>query len=329
MAWIDVVFIAIIILFAIIGLVKGLFDSILSLIASVASVFLAFWASKPVAEFINKLADVNKFFEKFLVNNLGVTEEASKVSELASVCTLVLSMIIVFVLIKVAVWLLAKLFDSATANSTALSGMNRLLGLAFGAVKGFAIVLVVLCATAILGSNVDKIGTKVDDFLDDSKITLKTYNYVVEWVDDSLSDKLDDFVKELAEVSPKNEDSEPVTNYAELTKENTTEATFKDTAQVTDNSITITLISEKVEDGNVTIKFVYQLQLQKVISDTELGTNIASPINGNTWVNSGLEANTTYRVTMTIAYSVELAAGNQSATETIVFDLTTSETASV
>ena len=120
--WIDIVFIAIIIIFAIIGLVKGLFDSILSLCASVASIFLSFWASKPVAEFLNKLVDVNGFFRKFLENTLKVPETGvggHTLDQLASVCTIVLSMIIVFVLIKAAVWLLAKLFDSVSANSTA------------------------------------------------------------------------------------------------------------------------------------------------------------------------------------------------------------------
>lgn len=216
MAWIDIVFIGIIVVFAIIGLVKGLFDSILSLVASVASIFLAFWASKPVAAFLNKIADVNGFFEKFLVSNMGVSAEGANgqtLSELASVCTLALSVLIVFVLIKIAVWLLAKLFDSVTAQSTPGSGMDRLLGLVFGAAKGFAIVLVALGVTSIF-SMVPAFEANIDNFLNSSSITRGTYIYVDEWVENELEDKLDDFVRDLADYAHEPEAPQPK-NYAQ------------------------------------------------------------------------------------------------------------------
>lgn len=200
MHWIDIVFIAIIVIFAIIGLAKGFFDSLLSLFASVASIFLAFWASKPVAAFLNKLVDVNGFFEKLLLK-AGVSSNGiagHSLSQLASICTIIASMIIVYLLIKVAVWLLARLFDSATANSTALSGMNRLFGLLFGALQGFAMVLILLGLTSI-ASYIPSVETKVNDFLADSKITRGTYSYVNEWVKDELYQKLNEFVDSLAD----------------------------------------------------------------------------------------------------------------------------------
>lgn len=241
MAWIDIVFIAIIVIFAIVGLVKGLFDSILSLVASVASIFLAFWAGKPVAEFLNKMVGLNSFFEKALTS-IGISESGlanHSLQELASVCSLVLSMLIVFILIKVAVWLLAKLFDSVTANSTALSGMNRLLGLVFGAVKGFAIVLIVLGLTAVVSIYVTPVGTKVNNFLENSSITMKTYNYIEEWVDNDLRDKIDDFIHDLAKDAPKDEEESETTNYAEQAY---TQLNNKDiTTNVTDDGITYTL----------------------------------------------------------------------------------------
>lgn len=257
-AWIDIIFIAIVVIFAIVGIVKGLFDSLLSLVASVASIFLAFWASKPVAEFLNRVADVNQFFEKFLVEKNIIPEagmNGKTVEQWASICTVVLSIIIVYVLIKVAVWLLAKLFDSVTANSTAFSGMDRLLGMVFGAVQGFAVVLMVLGLASML-SFVPNLNTKIDNYLDkNSNFTLKTYHYVQEWVEDELQDKLDEFVEELAGKAPTNPTEEETTNYAQLayTQMNNLDIT---TGAVTDTTLNYTLPAQKhVEnaEGNIDV----------------------------------------------------------------------------
>ena len=272
MAWIDIVFIGIIVVFAIIGLVKGLFDSILSLVASVASIFLAFWASKPVAAFLNKIADVNEFFANFLVDKIGIPEtgvEGQTLEELAAICTLVLSVIIVFVLIKIAVWLLAKLFDSVTAQSTAASGINRLLGLAFGAVKGFAIVLIALGVTSI-ASMVPAFDTNINNFLADSGMTRGTYNYVDEWVEEELEDRLKDFVKDLAEYVELPE--EEGKNYAKLVYEGFDEATC---VAIEGQTATITLPEsiayESTEEGeqNITVVITWASTAQ-----VKLGTEV-------------------------------------------------------
>lgn len=277
MAWIDIVFIGIIVVFAIIGLVKGLFDSILSLVASVASIFLAFWASKPVAAFLNKIADVNEFFANFLVDKIGIPEtgvEGQTLEELAAICTLVLSVIIVFVLIKIAVWLLAKLFDSVTAQSTAASGINRLLGLAFGAVKGFAIVLIALGVTSI-ASMVPAFDTNINNFLADSGMTRGTYNYVDEWVEEELEDRLKDFVKDLAEYVELPE--EEGKNYAKLVYEGFDEATC---VAIEGQTATITLPEsiayESTEEGeqNITVVITWASTAQ-----VKLGTEVKDPKN--------------------------------------------------
>lgn len=296
MAWIDIVFIGIIVVFAIIGLVKGLFDSILSLVASVASIFLSFWASKPVAAFLNKMADVNGFFEKFLTDKLSIPAEGAygqTLSELASVCTLVLSMIIVFVLIKVAVWLLAKLFDSVTAQSTAASGMNRLLGLVFGAIKGFAIVIIALGITSVASIAFEK---QIDDFLADSSITRSTYNYVDEWVENELQDRLDDFIKDLADYAEVPE--EPVEkNYAEEVAKALDTTSY---AVVTGQNVTITLstsetyVSEDPAEQNINITIIWPATAS-VLFGTE--TQPAANVTDNTITFSDLTAGD-YTVTL-------------------------------
>ena len=240
-AWIDIIFIAIIVIFAIVGLVKGLFESILSLCASIASIFLAFWASQPVAEFLNRVADANKFFQKFLQETVKVPAEGlggRTLDQLASICTVVLSMVIVYVLIKVAVWLLTRLFDSVTANSTPLSGMNRLLGLVFGAAQGFAVGLMVLGMAAIMAF-VPKLGTNINNYLDqNSNFTLKTYHYVQEWVEDELKDSIDDFIDELAEKAPVTVEKDE-TDYAKAAYEEINNTDLTDLVE--DYSITYVL----------------------------------------------------------------------------------------
>lgn len=253
MHWIDIVFIAVILIFAIVGLVKGLFDSILSLCASVASVFLSFWAGKPVAAFLNKLVDVNGFFIKGLTS-MGITDTSVpnyNLDQLATICTIALSMVVVFVLIKVAVWLLAKLFDSVTASSTAASGLNRLLGLIFGAVQGFAIVLVALGVTSIV-SMVGPLDAKINTFLEPSKLTRGIYNYVDEWVQDDLSDKINEFVQDLSKTDLKPEIT--VTNYAEQAKESFDVNSIVVEDSVTDSGFKIdTTSSIKVENVDVSV----------------------------------------------------------------------------
>lgn len=321
--WIDIVFIAIIIIFAIIGLVKGLFDSILSLCASVASIFLSFWASKPVAEFLNKLVDVNGFFRKFLENTLKVPETGvggHTLDQLASVCTIVLSMIIVFVLIKAAVWLLAKLFDSVSANSTALSGMNRLFGLIFGAVQGFAVVLIILGLTSI-ASMVPAIDTKVNNFLDKSNITRHTYNYVNEWVNDELKDKIDDFINDLSKEDPTVEEK---VDYAEKAKTETNNESFVVTA--TDTTVSIAKVTEKQYE-NVTVTLTYSSIKLYATTDTEQTTQIAC-VDGDTAITANaLTPETSYTITFTVTFTSN-ATEPTTATQTYTLTFTTTATVS-
>ena len=60
MNWIDIVFIAILVVFAIIGLWRGLFDSLLGLISSGVALAIAIFTAKPVAKFLNKIPDYTK-----------------------------------------------------------------------------------------------------------------------------------------------------------------------------------------------------------------------------------------------------------------------------
>lgn len=196
MGWIDIVVIALVLISAIIGLSKGLFESILSIFGTVLSLFVAIWASKPVAGFLNSLANVDGFFANLLVKwgvadtsgNVTILFKTFKLADAASFVTLIASVILVFILIKLVIWLLAKLFDSATANNSALSGLNRLLGLIFGAAKGLLFVAFGF-AIASLVSQV-AFGTQIRAEIEKNKISNFVYKYVDDWVEENLEDQL-------------------------------------------------------------------------------------------------------------------------------------------
>ena len=198
MGWVDIVLIVIIVLCAIIGLAKGLFESILSIFSSVLSVVVAILVSKHVAAFINKLVDANKFFSDLLIKWGWISEEGATIfgkvytpEQIGNTCTIIISIIAVWILIKLAILLLSKLFDSATTSSSAISGLNRVLGLVFGAAKGFLIGCVGLGLAAILslcGVN------GVKDLMEKNKMSNFVYGYISEWVGTTLEDRIDDFL---------------------------------------------------------------------------------------------------------------------------------------
>lgn len=196
MGWVDIVFIVVLVLFAIIGLAKGLFESILGIFSSVLSVGVAIMVQKPVTALINKIVDTNKFFGDLLVNWGWISPEGTTafgktytVAQIGNACTVIVSIIAVWLLIKLAVLLLSKLFDSATTRSSALSGLNRVLGLVFGAAKGFIIVVVGLGLASVL--NICGV-SNINSTMEANPMSNFIYKYVNEWVGTTLEDRIDD-----------------------------------------------------------------------------------------------------------------------------------------
>ena len=94
---------------------------------------------------------------------------------LAGVISVVIATVAVFILLKIAVLLLSKLFDALTKNR-AISGIDRTLGLIFGLAKGALLVCIVL-GVAYLVAN-----TTVQGWIDNSTVTRWIYKYVTEFI---------------------------------------------------------------------------------------------------------------------------------------------------
>lgn len=198
MNWIDIVFIAILVLFAIIGVWRGLFDSLLALISSGVALTVAIFTAKSVAKFLNKTFKINSWFSKILTKSVGEggtitlfgkTDLSFAINEVAEFLSMIFAIIVVFVLIKLAVWLLAKLFDSVVSSSTIGSGLNKVLGLVFGACRGFLVVIIVLSLCCVFSST-KLIGNKIQENIDNSSVTKYVYKYVSDYTE-KLFDKSD------------------------------------------------------------------------------------------------------------------------------------------
>lgn len=185
--WVDIVFFAVLAIFLIVGLWKGFIDSILSLVSTGVALVVAILVAKPASAFINKIINLPAWFEKMLA---GVMKEESvslfgssaltfTKQQFAAFLAIVASVIIVFILIKLAIWLLAKLFDSVVKNSTIGSGLNRVLGGLFGLVRGGVVVIVVLALLSVL-SGTGILGNNVQTTMDKAKVTGYVYKYVSE-----------------------------------------------------------------------------------------------------------------------------------------------------
>lgn len=188
--WIDVAVIVIIVVLAVIGLGRGLLDSVLSLFGTGLSFAISVWLAKPAANLLLKVVDTNTFFREKLVAIVGGEEvtffgAVFTVDKVAAFCTILLTIVILFLLLKLVIFLLAKLFESATANNTALSGLNRLFGLLFGLAKGVLTVALLLAMCSLIAKIPGL--TVVEEYISSSTVTNYGYKYIVEFVEDNVT----------------------------------------------------------------------------------------------------------------------------------------------
>lgn len=228
---IDGILILILVVSTIVGIVKGFFDSLLSLLGTGVAFLIAVFTAKYVSNFLNKLVGI----EEFVLKKLDATNEGTVEffgtrtnAEVAKFCTWILTVIVLFLIIKLAIYILAKIFESVTKNSPTLSGLNRLFGMFFGFAKGVAYVAVSLGLCSAV-SQVPVIGTAITDKIAETKVTSFVYKYVDDFVDNQLTqEKIDDIISKLA--------GTPSTGDNDTTSESTSESTSETTPETTPES---------------------------------------------------------------------------------------------
>ena len=239
MAWIDIVVLAILLVFTIIGMVKGFLNTLISIFSSVASLGVAIFCAKPVASFLDKLFNIvtgiggkiagtitgvtpfqtaaaaetpitqysgselknttisengllDRLYKLFIEDSatFNVVEEGGAANYVASdlnittyigervaaVISLVIATVVVFILLRIAVLLLSKLFKPITKNR-AIGGIDRTLGMLFGFAKGALLVTVVLGIAYLIAD------ATLYDLITNSTITNWIYQHVVSIVE--------------------------------------------------------------------------------------------------------------------------------------------------
>ena len=198
---IDGILIAIIVISAIIGVVKGFFDSLLGLISTGLSLVVAIFCSKFVAKWINSLFSLeDKILDKLDGGEAGTFKifgaEFTN-PEIAKFCVWIITAIALFLLTKLVIFILSKVFEKVTQNKPVISGINRVLGLVFGIVKGgvLAVILIALCSAA---AQLPIIGNTISDKIGETKITSFAYKYVDEFVENQLTkENIDNLISKM------------------------------------------------------------------------------------------------------------------------------------
>ena len=200
---IDGLLIAIIVISAIIGIAKGLFDSVLSLVGTGIALGVSVFAAKYLSGFLNSIINIEQFvLDKLDGSNEGFVEFFSgkfKYSnvEVAKFAVWVITVIVIFLIIKLALLILSKLFESVVKNSPTISGINRVLGLIFGTLKGALTVAILLGLSSML-AQVPVIGSTITDKIEDTKITNTVYKYVDDFVETQLTkEKIDGIISKI------------------------------------------------------------------------------------------------------------------------------------
>jgi len=200
---IDGALILIIVISAIIGIIKGFFDSLLSLLGTGIALAVAVFTAKYVSNWLNKIVNI----EQFILDKLDASNEGSieffngKFSysnvEVAKFCVWLITVLVIFLIIKLALYILAKIFESVTKNSPTISGINRVLGLIFGLVKG-ALSVAVTLALCSAAAQVPLVGPTITEKIGETKVTSFVYKYVDDFVETQLTkEKIDEIIQKI------------------------------------------------------------------------------------------------------------------------------------
>ena len=233
MAVIDIVVIAVLALFGIIGMIKGFLNTLISFFGNLASIGVAILCAKPVAKFLDSvfgivskigdkiaggLANIKPFASNIAAVGDNVltgaelkeympsgslyeralklfvedgkeftmtTETAEQMDtqvvqyigqRVAGILAIVIAAIVMFILLRVAILLLAKLFNALSKNK-AIGGLDKVVGLIFGLLKGAILVSLVLGIFYLIANET------VNGWIENSVVTKWIYNYICQFIE--------------------------------------------------------------------------------------------------------------------------------------------------
>lgn len=137
----DIILLAILIIFAFIGYKKGFASAILEMTSSILSILGAYYMTPSIREYVRS---GTKIYDNLIPKANYATYLPSNFTNkiTASISNLIFSILIflaLFIFIKICLKILAITFKSDNKDN-ALSGTNKLIGLLFGFAKGFIVI---------------------------------------------------------------------------------------------------------------------------------------------------------------------------------------------
>ena len=162
--WIDIVAGAVVLIGAIVGMSKGFFASLLSLLGFVGTFILAYFFSENILALLDQICGLSGLIESVLGSTVG------------HIVAVILAFIITFLAIKILIFILnhtvGKLF-----TGRALGGVNKFMGFMLGLVKGTAYV-----AIALVAINIASLSPSVKNWstttFEQTYVVGKVYNWV-------------------------------------------------------------------------------------------------------------------------------------------------------
>jgi uncharacterized membrane protein required for colicin V production len=198
---IDGLVIGIILVCAIIGIFKGLFSSVLGLISTALALVVSAFTAKFVSPILNNIFGLEKLFTDKLASGgdtLNLFGQNLPASDVAKFCVWIITVILIFAIIKLVVFVLAKLFEKITQNSPTMNKLNRILGCVFGLLKGVAFSLSLIALFSVV-AEVPVIGTTIKDGIANTKVTSIVYETVDNFVDNQLTtEKVNDIISKIS-----------------------------------------------------------------------------------------------------------------------------------
>lgn len=217
--WVDIIFFVILVIFAIVGVSRGFLKSLVALFGTLLTLVVAILLSKPVAGLVDSWFGLSSVFQGMMVESLhetfqggipfllngiittlmgadymaGVTDETIRSMEFASdvalklgnLITFAICIIVLYILIRIVLWLLSKLFDAITQNR-AINGLDRVLGLVLGAAKGVLCLFILFGVAFLLSSLIPSLGSTIDYWIEQNTVSHAFYNWTRDIIENTI-----------------------------------------------------------------------------------------------------------------------------------------------
>lgn len=162
--WIDIIAAAVVMLSAIVGMCRGFFASLLSLLGFVGTFILAYFFSDNILAILDQICGLSGLIEGVLGTTVG------------HIVAVIIAFIVTFLAIKIVIFILnhtiGKLF-----TGRALGGVNKFMGFILGIVKGTAYVAITLVAIN-LASLIPSVKNWSSTTFEQTYVVGKVYNWV-------------------------------------------------------------------------------------------------------------------------------------------------------